>query len=293
MKTAIIGVGRMGGALAIALDSRGYVIEYLITNHPEKTETIASRLKNLPKIASLEQTESLSADLLFIAVPDSQIASVVRMLSGKVNGGSIIFHTSGALSSKILEPLKTENCLVGSFHPLVSVSSAETGAERFENVYFCLEGDDEAVEIARTVVRDLHGNPFAIAAEYKSLYHAAAVMTSGHTVALFSVAVEALEDCGVEKTTAQKILLPLLQSTLDNLKFQTPAESLTGTFSRTDLETMNLHLASLKKYSAPEIFDIYLQLGVRSLHLAEERGANPERVAEMRRRLKEFSNEPD
>lgn len=293
MKTAIIGVGRMGGALAIALDRRGYQVEYLISRHQEKTEKIANLLKSSPTVSSLEQLDTLSADLIFIAVPDSQIVAVAENLSKKIIGQPTIFHTSGALSSEILQPLRTKNYRVGSFHPLVSVSDAEIGAGRFENVYFCLEGDKQAVEIACGIVQDLRGNPFTIRAEYKSLYHAAAVMTSGHTVALFSFAVEALENCGIEPETARQILLPLLQSTLDNLKFQTPAESLTGTFSRTDLETMNRHLASLKAHAAPETLDIYRQLGERSLHLAEERGASPEKIALMRRRLTEFTGEAD
>jgi predicted short-subunit dehydrogenase-like oxidoreductase (DUF2520 family) len=190
-----------------------------------------------------------------------------------------IFHTSGSISSEILINLQDKGCKTASFHPLVSISDSILGAERFADAYFCLEGDDEAVTVGKTIVTDLRGKAFSIETKHKPLYHASAVTACGHFVALFSVAIEMLKDCGLNVETSQKILLPLVKSTVENLQTQTPAQALTGTFARTDTETLQKHLDSLK--TNRELLEIYSILGKRSLKLAEKQGADLSKIAKM------------
>ncbi|MGI9037142.1 MAG: DUF2520 domain-containing protein, partial [Pyrinomonadaceae bacterium] len=131
------------------------------------------------------------------------------------------------------------------------------------------------------------GKSFSIPTEFKTLYHAAAVTASGHLTALFSVAIEMLADCGLPDAEAQKILFPLVGSTVKNLAAQTPAQALTGTFARADIETLRRHLETLRENVSPQMLEIYRQLGLRSLNLAVEQGANAEKLAEMKKLLTE------
>jgi predicted short-subunit dehydrogenase-like oxidoreductase (DUF2520 family) len=78
-----------------------------------------------------------------------------------------------------LHRLKFIGCSTGSIHPLVSISDAQRGADRFANAYFCVEGDAEAVKTAEAIVGKLGGKSFFVAAEYKTLYHAAASRLAG------------------------------------------------------------------------------------------------------------------
>jgi predicted short-subunit dehydrogenase-like oxidoreductase (DUF2520 family) len=137
-------------------------------------------------------------------------------------------------------------------------------------------------------VADLEGNSFNIPAEYKALYHASAVMASGHLTALLSIAVETLSKCDLEESAAQKILFPLVRTTVENLSLQTPVQALTGTFARADSETLKLHIESLSLNSSPNALQVYFQLAMRSLDLAEQRGVDADKLAEMRRLLTEF-----
>ena len=102
-------------------------------------------------------------------------------------------------------------------------------------------------ELARAIVRDLGGKSFSIRSEDKPLYHAAAVMSAGNVVALFDVALEMLVQCGLTRPAAQRILLPLIASTVRNLETKDPVDALTGTFSRGDVETVKRHLKALSK----------------------------------------------
>jgi predicted short-subunit dehydrogenase-like oxidoreductase (DUF2520 family) len=175
-------------------------------------------------------------------------------------------------------------------HPLISVSDARAGAESLGRAHFCIEGQPRAVKLARMLVRALGGRSFSIRTQDKALYHAAAVMTSGHTVALFDLAAELLHRCGLSETRARAALLPLLASTLENLSRHAPARALTGTYARADLSTVNKHLAALLDAQTGEALRAYALLGLRSVELARENGADPATLKQIARALKNVSS---
>src|SRR4051794_15515399 len=129
---SIIGVGRVGGALAIALSRKGFVIENLVARNDETAKRVCEFIKPKPQISSLDRLPEISSEIVFIATQDFEIQTVAGKLAGKIkNSKPYVFHTSGSLSSEILETLREIGCLTGSIHPLVSLSDAILGAERF------------------------------------------------------------------------------------------------------------------------------------------------------------------
>ncbi|NJM52235.1 MAG: DUF2520 domain-containing protein [Blastocatellia bacterium] len=262
----IIGVGRLGGALALALSEKGYRIRELVSRDREKAEEIAKLITPKPTILSDSELEKVSASVIFISTQDSEIQTVADELAEKLENLPFVFHTSGSRSSKILSRLSDEGFEVASFHPLVSFSDSINSVKNFKDAYICVEGDSEAVLIARQIVIDLGGNSFSIEPKYKTLYHASAVTACGHLVALLSVAIEMLSKCGLEQDQAKAILLPLIKSTINNLSTQTPAEALTGTFARADVGTLQEHLKTLRENVSDEMLDVYLCLAVGRLN---------------------------
>ena len=281
-KISILGVGRVGGALAIALSEKGFEIENLIVKDNRQALKINRIIEPKARIASVNELDEISSEIIFITTRDFEIEDAAEKLAEKIkNKETVVFHTSGSRSSEILKPLREIGCLTGSIHPLTSISDAELGAQRFEKANFCVEGDREAVEIAERIVAALGGKHFSIATKYKTLYHASAVMACGHLVALIDTAIEMLGRCGVHETAAKETLLPLIKSTIENLEVQTPAEALTGTFARADVKTFERHLAAIEESVSDEAREIYLQLGARSAHLAQRQGANAEDLREI------------
>jgi len=214
-----------------------------------------------------------------ITTPDDVIAEIARnfaKLRRSARHRATFLHTSGALSSEVLSPLAKAGFPTGSMHPLVSVSDSVAGADALHGAFYCIEGDSVALRFAKSIVRDLNGTSFTIKPESKALYHAAAVMASPHLVALFDLASEMLIVCGLKGKRARQILLPLVESTLKNLKTREPAKALTGTFARGDLATVNRHLKALRLERLGEAYEVYRQLGKHSLALAERNGLDPE-----------------
>ncbi len=285
MKLLIIGVGRLGGALAIALARKGYEIDSLVSRNAENAQKITDLIKPKPKILASNDLSKISSDIIFITTQDFEIESAAQNLAKNLQNKPFVFHTSGSLSSEILNNLKEIGCKIGSIHPLVSISDAVSGANRFADVYFCVEGDTEAVNLAEKIVADLGGKSFQIESKFKTLYHASAVTACGHLVALIDVAIEMLSKCGLDNAQSKKILLPLIQCTVENLTNQTTSEALTGTFARADATIFEKHLTILKENVSIEATEVYLQLGARSVHLAEEQGANKEKLENLRNKI--------
>lgn len=275
-EVSIIGAGRLGTTLAVALARKGYSIRSLVARRVQSARKAASLINSDVQVLAAKQLQSMkSADLFLITVPDDQIPQVAAMLSEvRFNTDQrkkmTALHTSGALSSDVLAPLKEKGWHTGSIHPLISVSGTQDGDASLRGAFWSVEGDSSALRLGKAIVRDLGGKSFSIQAEDKPLYHAAAVMASGNVTALFDVALEMLGECGLDRTTARSILVPLLASTVRNLETKDPAQALTGTFSRGDLETVKRHVAALKNNRLAEALDLYRLLGQRSLKLTKD-----------------------
>lgn len=269
---SIIGAGRLGTALALALTARGYPVRSLVARQIKNARKAAAVLDDKPKAYAANQIHLLpQADLFLISTPDDQIAKVAAQLASlDYDLRPVVLHTSGALSSEVLSPLRAKGWSTGSVHPLISVSDANAS---IEGAFWSVEGDARAVRLGKALISDLGGTSFSIRTADKPLYHAAAVMTSGNVTALFDVALEMLVECGLTRTTARRILQPLLASTVNNLETKDPAQALTGTFSRGDVETVKRHLASLKDHELEAALKLYRLLGERSLQLTK---SNPQ-----------------
>ncbi len=268
--------------MAIALARKGFEIENLISRDGQKK----LEFDGINQTAfSAEILKSIASDVILICVQDFNIETVAENLAKDLTNKPVILHTSGSLSSEILHKLKEIGCPVGSIHPLVSISDSVLGANRFADVFYCVEGDAKAVESAKKIVEDLDGKTFEIDSKFKTLYHASAVTACGHLVALIDVALEMLGKCGLNQSQSKEILLPLISSTVENLKTQTTAEALTGTFARADSVIFDKHLATLKENVSAEAVETYLQLGGRSVHLAELQGADKFKLEIIRNKI--------
>lgn len=307
IRVSIIGAGRLGTALGRALDRAGHPIDLVVAKHAAKARRSVSLINSSAVALGASQLDQLrrsdherlqNTNLLLISTPDDALGTVAGQLSqvfrtkrpGRPGPGKqprIALHTSGAISSNVLKPLRAAGFAIGSMHPLISVAYPETNGDIFGQAFFCLEGDSAAVKAARSIVGELNGRSFTIDAASKALYHAAAVMSSGHVVALFDLAIEMLTVCGLSPRRAQQVLLPLLESTSANLLGKSPARSLTGTFSRRDLATVEKHLSAMKSAKLSEAIAAYVMLGRRSLHLSRAAG-NSDRSEQIDQLLSRF-----
>jgi predicted short-subunit dehydrogenase-like oxidoreductase (DUF2520 family) len=267
---SIIGAGRLGTGLALTLAEKGYKTLAVVCRHERSAGRAASTLKGALPLTPARLSELPHAQVILIATPDDAIRETAESLAAvwSIPPETTVLHTSGALSSEVLVPLKRRGASTGSLHPLASVSDPKSAKKSLLGAYYCVEGQRKAVAVAKQIVKALGGHSFSISSRKKPLYHAAALISAGHSVALFDTATEMLSHCGLRRSEAQRVLLPLVRSTIANLERSIPSKALTGTFSRGDIATVREHLRAIKDEGLDDALAIYRLLGLRSLQLS-------------------------
>jgi predicted short-subunit dehydrogenase-like oxidoreductase (DUF2520 family) len=274
---AILGAGRMGQGLALALGEAGHTITLVSrSSHP----VIPSlRLYSGPRKEALR-----GASVVILAVPDGAITPLAGELAaeGGITPRHVVLHLSGLRDREALGPLTETGAALGSLHPLQTVSDPVTAAARFAGAYAGIEGDDRALSTAEALARSMDMVPVRIPAGAKPAYHAGAAFAANYTTALVAVAERLALAAGITPEVARRLYLPLIRGAAANLEAG-PAAALTGPVRRGDVETVVAHLAAL----GSEDRQLYLLLAREALRLAREAGLSSEAAARMARVLGE------
>jgi predicted short-subunit dehydrogenase-like oxidoreductase (DUF2520 family) len=278
---AIVGAGRLATFLAVALNDAGFTITEIVARDSPRSRQCARRLA--AKVAAQRVTvhsAALDANLLWFCVPDREIrgaASVVadhlvarELAQQKVKVRSA-FHSSGALSSRELEPLRKAGAAVASVHPLMTfVAGAHPS---LTGVPFAMEGDGAAKRVARRIVRELGGKSFSLPAARKAAYHAWATMTSPLLLAFLVTLEEAARAAGLTRKDSRHKSLPIIRQNLANYSRLGPAHSFSGPLVRGDAETVAKHLAVLKQHpGAREVYVALARAALRGLPVRNRKG---------------------
>ncbi len=273
-RVAILGAGRMGQALALALAHSGHRVSLVARRRHEVVPPLA--LFEGARRSAVE-----AAGIVILAVPDGAIEGLAGELSreGGVTPSHSVLHVSGLLDHTALHPLAPTGAALGSLHPLQTVSDPALAVERLAGAYAGVEGDDRALDTAETLAHALGMTPVRIPAGAKPAYHAGAAFAANYTTALVAVAERLAVSAGIAPEIARKLYLPLVRGAAANLE-SGPAAALTGPVRRGDAETVRAHLAALEGDDRA----LYRLVATEALRLAREAGLDPaaaSRIAEV------------
>jgi len=243
----VIGAGRVGRALARWLVQNGWRIRAVVATSAASARAAVRVIGGGRPLDRIEP-EVFNARLLLVAVPDRAVAALARALARRAPPslqGRVVLHTSGVLSSRVLAPLAELGAAVGAFHPLHTF--ALDAKESLRGALFAIEGQPQAVRLARQLARSLGGIPVRISEGNRSLYHAAATMAAPHLLAVVEAAAEMFRRAGLNRRQAVSGALHLARQTLDNYERFGPHDAWTGPVARGDWPTIRRHLAALKR----------------------------------------------
>lgn len=215
MRTRIIGPGRAGRALHLALARAGWALTPILGRDDDPSGAAAG------------------VDLVVIATPDAAVAAVAERI--RPRAGTVVAHLSGSLG---LAPLAghTDQAVV---HPLVALPDPDRGAARLVGAWYGVAAEGHPV--ALEVVGALGGRSIEVGEGDWVRYHAAAVIASNHLVALLGQVERVAAGIGAPLAA----YLDLARGSLEDVAAVGPAAALTGPVRRGDLETVARHLAAL------------------------------------------------
>jgi predicted short-subunit dehydrogenase-like oxidoreductase (DUF2520 family) len=283
---AILGAGRLGGALGRLLARRG------LTPGGITCRRLRSARRAVEFIGGGEPMTSNAravrgASLVIISTPDGTIAPLARALAARHTAwsGVIVAHTSGALSSSVLDPLARLGAGTASLHPLASVPDPQVGMRVLRGARFVVEGAPLALRRVRRLVASLGGIPVTVPGRSKVLHHLISCVLSNDLVALISFGLEGARGLGLSRREAARLYLPLLRGTVDNVERLGPVRALTGPVSRGDLATLRCHRGALGALPS-DLRRVHRILAVRSVALAlEARTITPQTARRLSRLL--------
>lgn len=233
VRLAIVGRGRVGIALAAALESAGYEIFGPLARG----------------------ADGVGADAVLLCVPDGEIARA----AATVAPGPLVGHCSGATGLGELTPHEAF-----SLHPLMTVTA--DGAD-FAGAGAAIAGSTpRALALAAALAGALGMRAVEIADEHRAAYHAAASMASNFLVTLEAAAERIAAVAGVEREQ----LAPLVRATVENWARLGPEVALTGPVARGDEATVARQRAAVDEV-APDLVPLFDELVTTTRALAAAR----------------------
>lgn len=254
----IVGAGRLGTFLGLLAEEVGVTV------------VAAWSRQRRPEIAAVHRYAGPLDDifdhaddaLVWLTVVDDALTDVTLAMVESGCRPRLVLHGSGSNSSRILSDLGV-TAPVGSLHPLLSVADPHAARGRAAEAAWTVEGSEPALEFARWFLNELGTEPIEIEPDGKVLYHASAVAASGLVTAVVDLALGLAESAGIERKQARQMLLPLVESTVANLRDRTPRDALTGPVARGDATTLIRHLDALAALDDDDAREIYQLLSKR------------------------------
>ena len=285
LSVGIISAGRVGTALGVALERADHVV---VACSAVSHASVQRAQRRLPDTAVLPVHEVAGqAELLLLAVPDAELATVVTGLAATqaVRPGTIVAHTSGANGIAVLSPLTEQGCIPLAIHPAMTFTGADEDITRLPDTCFGITAaDDVGYAVAQALVLEIGGEPFRVREDARTLYHAALAHASNHIVTVVLDAVEALRSAlwgqellGQELVgdepggIAERVIGPLARASLENA-LQRGQAALTGPVARGDAGAVAEHLRALAEVD-PQLAQAYR---ANSLRTAQRANASDE-----------------
>jgi predicted short-subunit dehydrogenase-like oxidoreductase (DUF2520 family) len=256
LNVGVIGAGRVGTALAVALRRAGH----RIAGASAVSDVSRRRIeKFLPGVPVLQPAEVITAaDLVLLTVPDDALGALVAGLAvtGAPLAGRMLLHASGRHGLGVLEPAVRLGALPLAVHPVMTFTGRPDDVDRLAGISFGVTAPEVLRPAAEVLVMEMGGEPVFIAEPDRALYHAALAGAANHLVTQVVQAQDLLALAGVRQPA--RMLAPLLSAALDNA-LRLGDAALTGPVARGDAETVADHLQALRAH-APEALPAYLAM---------------------------------
>jgi predicted short-subunit dehydrogenase-like oxidoreductase (DUF2520 family) len=235
---ALIGPGRAGTTLGLALVDLGWRVTAVAGRAPDAASTNAA-VACLGSHAELVSEVGRGAALVLVATPDRAIETAVLAAAESFEPDALIVHVAGSRGLDVFDALLKvrADVRVGALHPLQSFPSTSAGLARLPGSWAAVAGDLAVL----TLAEELGLRPFTVPDSERTRYHTAAVVASNHVVALIGQVERLAKACGVPPEAFGS----LIEASVDNALRYGAAAALTGPVERGDLGTVEAHLRAL------------------------------------------------
>ncbi len=280
-RVAILGPGRVGTTLALALPQPAYEVVAVAGRGQAALRSFHERVPGAKELPAAEAARA--ADFVLVTVADDALVGLVRRVVAEdgVSEGSRWVHTAGGYGHDVLHPAHLAGAAVAACHPAQTFFDPDTALAALPGTAWAVTADEGDLGWARVLVTDLHGSPVTVRARDRTLYHTGLAVGANGTASVVTLARDLLLGAGVREPAA--FLGPLVSAAASGAAAR-GAAALTGPVRRGDAGTVDRHLAELSA-ELPEAAGAYVALARLALSQAVRAGLDPDRAAAVAERL--------
>jgi predicted short-subunit dehydrogenase-like oxidoreductase (DUF2520 family) len=253
----IIGAGKVGLSLAIALEKRNQ-LDWIVARSVQSQANAIHFLNDPNKILSTFEYIKELPDYILIAVDNKNIQFISDLLAltyGSALNYKNIVHFSGSLNRDILKACEDQGAFTFASHPYQTFFSPD--GSLFDNIPWGIEPSNE-IERIINFVEDLNGNPIVLSEQTvknKPVYHLSAVAVSNFFNTILGFAKEMAIESDINPID---FFSEIIKTTLKNNLAREQNDTffpLTGPVARRDLEAIKKHIELLD--FEPRLKEIY------------------------------------
>jgi predicted short-subunit dehydrogenase-like oxidoreductase (DUF2520 family) len=261
-EVAVIGPGRVGTLLAVAAARARWRVVAVAGGSEASRNALAGRVAGA-RVCADPIDAVRGVDLVLLTVPDDAIEPLVSDLAvaDAFTDGQRVVHVAGSRGLGVLRRASLCGARVAACHPAMTVPTGAVDSDLLVGVAWAVTAASGDRAWARELVANLGGDPFDVADEVRTLYHAALAVGSNAVGAAVVTARRLLLAAKVERPEA--FLGPLVRASVANAATH-GAAALTGPIVRGDLGTVTRHLQAIDA-DLPELADAYRYLALATL----------------------------
>lgn len=223
---------------------------------------LASNKKHAIPLYDIRSYEDYNPDAIWILSKDDEINRNISWLNLKFPG--TLFISSSAIIN--VANRENKNIYTSTLYPLATFNEQKL-FKRFSDIPFLIEKRNNLTthhqKILNEIINALGAKVYEMNYEERCKLHLAAVILNNFTTAFAHLAYEVV---GSNK----KILYPILEQTVENLKNYNPKEIITGPAIRNDLFTIRKHLRILSAYPGARRLYITMTRYIQSFFKKDE-----------------------
>src|SRR5689334_10445603 len=210
----IIGAGRVGPVLGLALAGAGHAIVGVSAVSEQSRERAEAMLPGVPVLDIPTVVER--SELVILAVPSAELPSLVAGLAatGTWQPGQIVLHTAPGFGIDVLQPAAEAGAIPLAVHPALEFTGTSLDLTRLAESWFAVTAPAPVLPIAQALVVEMGGEPVVVAESDRAAYAEAIATATAFSRSIVEQSAGILRGIGVENPGS--FLSSLLRSAVDN-----------------------------------------------------------------------------
>ncbi len=195
----VIGAGRVGTVLALALAGAGHAITGISAISDESRDRAESLLPGVPVLDVPEVVRR--SELVLFAVPGSELAGLVHGLTetGAWQPGQIALHTAAEYGYRIFSPALAAGVIPIALHPALVFTGTSLDLARLAGSTMAVTAPTPVLPIGQALAVEMGAEPVVVEEEDRAAYAEAIQAATEFSRAVVRQAAEALREIGIAR----------------------------------------------------------------------------------------------